>query len=434
MAQPEGMEQAAKDAFDAARKLIAETARASKTEINFDSETYRALTHIPKEIVGIIGLTHLNLNSTKIRDLSVLAGLTVLRMLSLNYTKISDLSPLSGLTGLSSLSFNKTKVTDLSPLFGLTRLKTLYLSETGAHDLSPLAGLTGLDTISFIKTNVSDLSPLAGLTNLTSLYLSQTKVSDLRPLIGMEKLGNPNFSGLWFFDTPAVRFDDTLRRLAPMSSTRQRAKEVLAYLKTLPPWPEPLPWFAKGDAQSGPQSQVTSKRKEPPLARLTGAIKATPAQVKFMLSQPRLTQFTAREVAGQIRFALADVKRATNALPEPLATIEEIADALDDVGNLQLAPKQKQRVEELQLRIAHLEAVIEKLTHQLKNAEKAQETTDALALSQSFSEIFNPAMAEETAKTIGFVARTGVVGGAIYFLGATNPIIAAMLGALAAMK
>jgi hypothetical protein len=78
--------------------------------------------------------------------------------------------------------------------------------------------------------------------------------------------------------------------------------------------------------------------------------------------------------------------------------------------------------------------VIEKLTGQLSDAEMAKETADALAQSHSFWESFMPKMAEESAKTIGFVARSGVEGGAIYLLGVTNPIVAALLGALAAMK
>lgn len=368
MAAPIWMYAEAKKAFDAARRLIAETIRDGKTEIDFDEERFRALPHIPEEIARIKGLIQINLNKTKISDLSPLAGLTELRVLTLNQTGVSDLTALAGLTGLRRLSLN------------------------------------------------------------------HTGVSDLRPLIGLEKLGDGDFSGLWFRDTPAVRLDDNLARLAGIKDDEQRAKDVLVYLKTLPPWPEVLPWLKEEDGHSSSPAKVASRREEPPLTRRTAPIKTSPAQVKFILTQPRLTRFTAHEVAGQIRFALQDVKRSTNALPEPLATIEEIADALEEVGNMQLAPKQKQRVEELQLRIAHLEAVIEKLTGQLNDAEKLRETSEALASSQNYSGKLNPAMAEETAKTIGFVARTGVVGGAIYLLGAINPIIAAMLGALAAMK
>jgi Leucine-rich repeat (LRR) protein len=238
-------------------------------------------------------------------------------------------------------------VSDLSPVAALTNLQFLDLSQTEVSDLSAIAGMTKLQFLDLYQTRVSDLSRVAGLNGLRSLDLSRTGVSDLRPLIGMNGLQKAERGGLRFSDTPAVRQDENLARMAGVQNDNERGSKVLAYLKTLPPWPEPLPWFSQIETNSRPTPAVIKRREEPPLTRQLAAIRTTPSHVKFILSQPRLTRFTAIEVAEQIRLALAGVKRTTNALPEPLATFEEIADALEEVGNTQLSPKQKQRVEEL---------------------------------------------------------------------------------------
>lgn len=385
-------------------------------------------------IRGLAGLKNLYLEQTKVDDLSPIQGLSALQFLSIDQTKVSDLTPISGLLRLETLLLSQTRVDDLSPIHDLTGLQTLSLRETAVSDLSPIERLMGLESLVLSKTEVRDVSAIRNLTGLHTLFLDETEVSDLRPLVGMRNLGVGPGGGLWFSKTPAVRFDQNLERLTAITDDYQRAKETLAYLKTLPPWPEPLPWLAKDDSPP-PQTPIPKPtRPDPPLTRAMAGPKTPAKHVKFLLSQPRLTEFTAKEVAGQIRWALKDVKRATNSLPEPLATIEEIADALDDLGNTRLGPKDKQRVQDLNLRIAQLEAVVEKLTAQLSDSEKARATAEALAKSQGFKGQFMSELATEAVKTGGFIVRTGAVGGVIYILGATSPIVAAMLGALAALK
>jgi hypothetical protein len=67
-------------------------------------------------------------------------------------------------------------------------------------------------------------------------------VADLRPIRGCAKLGTNGPPGLRFPDTPATKVDGTLARLAGIEDAKDCARETLAYLNTLPPWPEPLPW------------------------------------------------------------------------------------------------------------------------------------------------------------------------------------------------
>ena len=108
--------------------------------------------------------------------------------LELDGTKLDDLSPLAGLTELQELYLGDTQVRDLSPLAGLTKLHRLFLNNTQIRDLSPLAGLTKLERLNLSDTQVQDLSPLAGLTELRYLYLSNTQVRELSHLEGLKEL------------------------------------------------------------------------------------------------------------------------------------------------------------------------------------------------------------------------------------------------------
>jgi hypothetical protein len=83
------------------------------------------------------------------------------------------------------------------------------------------------------------LHPLAGLAGLRGLELDGCQVADLRPIRGLAKLGTNHPPGLSFHDTPATRADGTLARLAGIEDTEARARVTLAYLNTLPPWPDP---------------------------------------------------------------------------------------------------------------------------------------------------------------------------------------------------
>ncbi|MCA3438607.1 MAG: hypothetical protein INF48_14970, partial [Rhodobacter sp.] len=184
----------------------------------------------------------LTLNQTAVSDLAPLAALTALQRLDLDQTAVSDLAPLAALTALQRLDLDQTAVSDLAPLAALTALRWLSLTRTAVSDLAPLAALPALQMLSLGHTAVSDLAPLAGLAGLQDLGLDGCQVADLRPIRGLAKLGTNRPPGLSFQDTHATRADGTLARLAGIEETEDRARETLAYLNTLPPWPEPLPW------------------------------------------------------------------------------------------------------------------------------------------------------------------------------------------------
>lgn len=89
---------------------------------------------------------------------------------------------------ISALNLNGTKLTDISFLSQMKELRTLKLiNSRGVRDLTPLAGLL-LKSLSLTETNVSDLTPLATLP-LEELRLDRcARVNDLRPLTSLTKL------------------------------------------------------------------------------------------------------------------------------------------------------------------------------------------------------------------------------------------------------
>lgn len=148
----------------------------------------RDLVDLPPELAKMKHVTHISLNGTRVRDISVLAQMPQLKGVKLGNTKIVDLSPLAGLAQLEILEIQGTRVDDLTPLARLSMLKDLDASNTRVADVQPLAGLTRLERLDFGNNYVTSLAPLAGLTNLHSLSIQRTDVSDLSPLTGLPSL------------------------------------------------------------------------------------------------------------------------------------------------------------------------------------------------------------------------------------------------------
>ena len=196
---------AAEKAHDAAVKEIRRVKQAGETTLDLRDKRYRALDRIPQDI----------------------ATLSALKTLRLDQTAVSDLAPLAALTALEELTLNQTAVSDLAPLAALTALQRLWLNQTAVRDLAPLAGLAELE----------------------DLVLDGCQVADLRPIRSLAKLGTNFPPGLSFRDTPATRADGTLARLAGIEDTEDRARETLAYLNTLPPWPEPYTPLSRPDGE-----------------------------------------------------------------------------------------------------------------------------------------------------------------------------------------
>jgi len=125
--------------------------------------------------------------SSELTDISPLRALARLQHLNLQgdheRKTLADISALRGLE-LKVLDLQRTKVADLSPLSDMP-LRVLVLGDNDQlSDLRPLKGMTSLKELCIYKTGVTDLSPLRGL-NIQKLEMDLTEVSDLTPLQGL---------------------------------------------------------------------------------------------------------------------------------------------------------------------------------------------------------------------------------------------------------
>lgn len=174
-----------------------------------------------------LDLTELNLQGNRIRDISVLSGLTRLSKLHLGGNQIRNLTPVSRLT-LTEFSAESNQIRDLSPLFRwtwsqlsgkfdlgsnqirdiglLTNLASsevteLDLSQNQIVDISPLGALSqsSLRDLNLSGNRIVDIEPLAQFADseLTYLYLTSNQISDVSPLRDLLQLaylhlwGNP---------------------------------------------------------------------------------------------------------------------------------------------------------------------------------------------------------------------------------------------------
>ena len=345
-------ETAADKAYAAALAEIERVRLAAETQLILTGETYADLQQIPPEIDGIVDLSWLELTDTqvsdllplvnltklellyaartKIRDLAPLANLTMLEMLSVITTQVDDLTPLADLTALRSLYASETQVSNLTPLADLHALKNLALGRTNVIDITPLLGLTSLEWLAIYDTQISNFAPLANLTKLKSLYLGQTKigelgslankteleslsldfteVSDLRPIRDLPLNVGEEQDGLSFSYTPATEKDPELARLAKIEDNATRTRDTLAYLKTLPPWPEPyLPEAAPNDPPSEPlAAPPTPPEQDPALPLIWG-----PQGFAFLASRVDADPVT-EAALDDLRALLDDLRRKGN--------------------------------------------------------------------------------------------------------------------------
>ncbi len=155
------------------------------------------------------------------------------------------------------------------------QLTALRFDEDRFHSLelipTEMRDIPGLRLLDLSNTAITDLSPLQGMTGLQTLALNQTGVTDLRPILGIERLVTSNAARLYFRETSAVLHDSGLLQLSGMNNAQTRTRATIAYLKTLPPWPEPLPWQVEA-APPAPDSAVPLRSSEDGISLATSPI------------------------------------------------------------------------------------------------------------------------------------------------------------------
>lgn len=189
------------------------------------------LKELPDVISRLDWMVWLDLEGTRVEDLTPLAGMTRMEKLDLRGTPVADLSPLSGMGNLQNLFLEGTRVSDLSPLASCDRLRELWLDGTEVHDLSPLANCRRLRQLSIRGTGVTDLTPLTGLPELSVLDVTGSSVQDLSPVVSLPAFADPEGDvGISFAGTPAAARDRALARIADEDDPSERAGDLMDHL------------------------------------------------------------------------------------------------------------------------------------------------------------------------------------------------------------
>ncbi len=104
--------------------------------------------------VGGDGTISLNLENSEIEDVSILDGLPLAK-LNINGTRVKDITLLCDFKGLTELKMSKTEVSDLTPIKNLP-IRDLRISNTLINDLSPIKDMP-LRYLSIVDTPITNI-------------------------------------------------------------------------------------------------------------------------------------------------------------------------------------------------------------------------------------------------------------------------------------
>lgn len=184
-------------------------------------------------LVNLSDLMSLDLEGTQVSDVSSLAGLTNIEWLDLSNTQVKDVSSFTGLINLTILYLNRTQVSDVSSLASLTNLKSLSLMNSPVRDVSSLAGLVNLESLDLMGTKVRDVSSLAGLANLETLNLMGTQVGDVSSLASLTNLKSLDLMNTNVIDLSSLASLASLKVLDLRGTTRVTDISSLSDIKGL---------------------------------------------------------------------------------------------------------------------------------------------------------------------------------------------------------
>lgn len=159
------------------------------------------------------------------------------------------------LVHLEQIDLRGTLITKIEAIKGMTSICVLDLACTNVVDLETVRSLKNLEWLSLAETDVNDIFQLGQLPKLSSLSIRKTQVRDMRPLLSLRGLSLDPDPAIWFHGTPATANDPILAELSLIEDDTRRTIDTLSYLRSLPPYPDPLPSSAQ-KAQK-PPARVT---------------------------------------------------------------------------------------------------------------------------------------------------------------------------------
>ncbi len=139
-------------------------------------------------------LTHLDLSSNAIRNITPLAGLSKLQEVTLAHNALNDLGPLAALTSVTSLDVSYNNLTTLSPLTSLISLKKLIAGNNTVSEISGFEKLTALTEIDLSDNTISSIAAIGSCGELLKINVSNNTLTDISQLSNLNKLTDLNFS------------------------------------------------------------------------------------------------------------------------------------------------------------------------------------------------------------------------------------------------
>ena len=142
-----------------------------------DAQSYAGLEKLPL-------LNALNIDYSKVDDLTPVGQCAKLRMLTLKYSTLKDLSPLASLTKVTKIDLYAAKVQDFTPLANMKGLKTLYFYavELPADKWLSLGALKQVTTFHGGMTQLNTLDWVKETPKIEALELCREKITDYSPL------------------------------------------------------------------------------------------------------------------------------------------------------------------------------------------------------------------------------------------------------------
>lgn len=174
----------------------------------------------------------LNLNGTRVRNISALRRVKNLKTLNLEGTWVANIDVLKDFQGLTELSLAGTRISNVDALKELKNLRTLNLEGTRVANIDVLKDLKNLRTLNLERTRIVNVDALRNLRGLMDLSLANTHVANIDALNGMKSLRTLDLGGTSIASIDALKDVKSLTDLS-LESTRVANIDALKNLNSL---------------------------------------------------------------------------------------------------------------------------------------------------------------------------------------------------------
>lgn len=155
------------------------------------------------DLTGLLNLadtiTHLNLASTGLKNIDLLANFKKLKQLDLSANEIFDIKPISNLKELENLYLDSNLIEEI-PKFNLPKLETIWLDSNRISVLDNLSTLQNIYSLNLSHNQILNINVLKNLKNLNQIYLNNNKIKDISVLV--------NFKTLAYLDLSSNEIED----------------------------------------------------------------------------------------------------------------------------------------------------------------------------------------------------------------------------------